>query len=79
MASANTEFWSWAIPANSTQKDLAYDGIRELSGKDATVRAALNGNGPVRPAAYEDPRIIENFPMPPPRRSARGMPRSPFR
>ena len=62
VASANTEFWSWAIPANSTQKDLAYDLIRELSGKDATVRAALNGNGPVRPAAYEDPRIIEKLP-----------------
>ncbi len=61
-ASANTEFWSWAIPANSKQKDLAYDLIRELSGKDATVRAALNGNGPVRPAAYDDPRIIEKLP-----------------
>lgn len=61
-ASANTEFWSWAIPANSTQKELAYDLIRELSGKDATVRAALNGNGPVRPAAYDDPRVIERLP-----------------
>lgn len=61
-ASANTEFWSWAIPANSTQKDLAYDLIRELSGPDATVRAALNGNGPVRPAAYDDPRVIEKLP-----------------
>jgi multiple sugar transport system substrate-binding protein len=61
-ASANTEFWSWAIPANSKQRDLAYGLIRELSSKDATVRAALNGNGPVRPAAYEDPRIIEKLP-----------------
>jgi multiple sugar transport system substrate-binding protein len=62
VASANTEFWSWAIPGNSKQKDLAWDLVRELSGKDATVRAALNGNGPVRPAAYEDPRIIEKLP-----------------
>jgi multiple sugar transport system substrate-binding protein len=62
VASANTEFWSWAIPANSTQKDLAYDLIRELSSEDATVRAALNGNGPVRPAAYDDPRVIEKLP-----------------
>lgn len=60
--SANTEFWSWAIPGNSTQKELAYDLIRELSSKDATVRAALNGNGPVRPAAYDDTRIIERLP-----------------
>jgi multiple sugar transport system substrate-binding protein len=61
-ASANTEFWSWAIPANSTQKELAYDLVRELSSNDATVRAALNGNGPVRPAAYDDPRVIEKLP-----------------
>lgn len=61
-ASANTEFWSWAIPANSTQKELAYDLVRELSSPDATVRAALNGNGPVRPAAYDDPRVIEKLP-----------------
>lgn len=61
-ASANTEFWSWAIPGNSKQKELAYDLIRELSSKDATVRAALNGNGPVRPAAYEDPRVIQKLP-----------------
>lgn len=61
-ASANTEFWSWSIPANSTQKELAYDLIRELSGEDATVRAALNGNGPVRPSAYDDPRVIERLP-----------------
>jgi len=62
VASANTEFWSWAIPGNSKQKDLAWDLIRELSSKDATVRAALNGNGPVRPAAYDDPRIIQKLP-----------------
>ncbi|RYE09640.1 MAG: extracellular solute-binding protein [Hyphomicrobiales bacterium] len=61
-SAANTEFWSWAIPGNSTQKELAYDLIRELSSKEATVRAALNGNGPVRPAAYDDPRIIEKLP-----------------
>jgi multiple sugar transport system substrate-binding protein len=61
VASANTEFWSWAIPANSKQKDLAYDLIRELSSKDATVRAALNGNGPVRPAAYDDARVTEKL------------------
>ncbi len=61
-SAANTEFWSWAIPANSKQKELAFDLIRELSSKDATVRAALNGNGPVRPGAYEDPRIVEKLP-----------------
>lgn len=61
-ASANTEFWSWAIPANSANKELAWDLIRTLSSEDATVRAALNGNGPVRPAAYEDPRVIEKLP-----------------
>ena len=46
-----------AIPKNSKQKELAWDLIRELSSKENTVRIALNGNGPVRPAAYDDERL----------------------
>ena len=52
-----TEIWSMAIPKNSKQKELAWDLIRELSSKENTVRIALNGNGPVRPAAYDDERL----------------------
>jgi len=52
-----TEIWSMAIPKNSKQKELAWDLIRELSSKENTVKIALNGNGPVRPAAYDDERL----------------------
>ena len=52
-----TEIWSMAIPKNSKQKELAWDLIRELSSKENTVKVALNGNGPVRPAAYDDERL----------------------
>lgn len=59
---ALTEIWSMAIPKNSKNKELAWSLIRELSSRENTVRVALNGNGPVRPAAYEDKRLVEKLP-----------------
>lgn len=56
------EIWSMAIPKNSKHKDLAWDLIRELSSKENTARAALNGNSPVRTTTYTDPRVLELFP-----------------
>jgi len=50
------------VPKNSIQKELAWSLIRELSSPANTVRAALNGNGPVRPAAYSDTRLKEKLP-----------------
>ena len=57
-----TEVWYLVIPKNAPHKELAWDLIRTLSAPDATVREALNGNGAVRPAAYEDPRIVAALP-----------------
>ena len=59
---ATSDFWSMAIPRNARQKPLAWSFIRELSGKEATVRQALNGNGPVRASAYADPRLAAAVP-----------------
>lgn len=59
---AMTEIWAFAVPKNSIQKELAWSLIRELSSPANTVRAALNGNGPVRPAAYSDTRLKEKLP-----------------
>ena len=59
---ANTEFWSMAIPRNSTNKDLALSLIQELARPDNTIRAALNGNGSVRPSDYADPRVVDYLP-----------------
>jgi multiple sugar transport system substrate-binding protein len=56
------EVWSMAIPQNSANKDLAWDLIRELSTMENTIRAALNGNSPVHPSAYNDPRVVEMYP-----------------
>ncbi len=59
---AMTEIWSMAIPKNSKNKELAWDLARELSGPENTTLVALNGNGPVRPAAYSDKRLQERLP-----------------
>lgn len=57
-----TEFWSFVIPRNSKNKELAWSLVKAMSAKEAVIRAALNGNGPVRPSAYNDPRIKAAIP-----------------
>lgn len=59
---AMTEIWAMCIPDNGQNKDLAWDFIRHMSSPDATRRAALNGNGPIRPAAYDDAGVQERLP-----------------
>ncbi len=59
---STAEFWAMTIPNNYPHKELAWSLIRELSTKEAAVRSALNGNGPVRPSAYADPRIQAGIP-----------------
>jgi multiple sugar transport system substrate-binding protein len=61
-STAMTEIWSMAIPRNSRNKELAWDLARELASKENTVRVALNGNGPVRPASYADERLKKTLP-----------------
>ncbi len=60
---AQTEVWYLVIPKNSQHKQLAWSLIKALSSPDATVREALNGNGPTRPAAYKDQRIMAANPF----------------
>ncbi|GGA61723.1 ABC transporter substrate-binding protein [Pelagibacterium lentulum] len=62
VAPTKVEFWSMAIPANSQNKELAWQFIKHMSGREATLSAALNGNGPVRNSTYDDPRVMENLP-----------------
>ena len=57
LAPAKTDIWAASIPANGGKAALAWSFIRFISSPDSTVRAALNGNGPVRAAAYQDPRV----------------------
>jgi multiple sugar transport system substrate-binding protein len=62
VAPTKVEFWSMAIPKNSQNKDLAWKYIKSMSSPEATLAAALNGNGPVRNDTYDDPRVIERLP-----------------
>ena len=58
-APVRTEFWAMFIPQNASNPELAWDFIRNASSPENTIRGALNGNGPVRPSAYDDPRMAE--------------------
>lgn len=60
-APAKTEFWSMCIPKNATNKAHAWSLIKELSSKENTIKAALNGNGPVRRSAYTDARFTSTL------------------
>ena len=55
VAPSKTSLWSLVIPKNARNKDLSWSYIRHVLGKDKTVKAAINGNGPVRRSTYEDP------------------------
>lgn len=62
VAPAKVETWSMAIPKTSKNKKLAWSLIREMASKQSTLKAALNGNGPVRASAYADPAFIGKLP-----------------
>lgn len=58
-----TENWSMVLPKNSSKHELAWSLIQELSSRENTLRAALNGNSPVRIGTYEDPRYKDVYPF----------------
>jgi multiple sugar transport system substrate-binding protein len=59
---AKTSVWAMAIPRNARNKALSWSLVKYLSTPENTVLEALNGNGPVRPAAYDDPRVEKLIP-----------------
>ncbi len=59
---AKTSVWAMGVPRNGRKKELAWSLVRHLSLPESTIRAAMNGNGPVRPSAYADPRVKEVVP-----------------
>jgi multiple sugar transport system substrate-binding protein len=56
-APAKTSVWAMAIPSNARDKAQSWQFIKALSGREPTIAAAINGNGPVRSSAYADPRV----------------------
>jgi multiple sugar transport system substrate-binding protein len=61
VAPAKVEFWSMAIPRNSKHKKLAWSLIKEMLSKESTLKAALNGNGPVRNSTYDIPSFANSL------------------
>jgi multiple sugar transport system substrate-binding protein len=59
---ATAEFWCMMIPRNARSKDVAWSLIREISSRENTVRAAMNGNQPARVSAYADQRLVAAVP-----------------
>ena len=62
VAPAKVEFWAMAIPKASKNKKQAWSLIREMASKQATLKAALNGNGPVRASTYADAGFTSKLP-----------------
>ena len=59
---AKTSVWAMALPRNARNKERSWSLVRELSLPASTVAATLNGNGPVRPSAYEDAKVRQLIP-----------------
>ena len=62
VAPAKVEFWGMAIPKGAQRKELSWSFIKAMVTKQATLMAALNGNGPVRQSTYDDPRLRATIP-----------------
>ena len=59
---AKTSVWAMAIPRNSSNKELSWSLIKHLTLPESVVAETLNGNGPVRPSAYDDARVKARIP-----------------
>ncbi len=57
-------WWGAGIPKNSSAetKELAYKFLHYFVSKDAQLKMALNGNGPIRASTYADPTYQEDVP-----------------
>jgi multiple sugar transport system substrate-binding protein len=62
VAPAKVETWSMVVPKAARDKKLSWSFLRALSSKEATLMAALNGNGPVRSSTYDEPRFARTLP-----------------
>ncbi len=62
VAPAKVEFWTMVIPANAKHKDLAWDLVKTMVSPENTLKAALNGNGPVRASTYDSAEMKNQLP-----------------
>lgn len=62
VAPVKSEIWSLAIPRNARNRDAAVRALRHVGSAGASLRAALNGNGPVRLSTLRDPAYAARVP-----------------
>jgi multiple sugar transport system substrate-binding protein len=62
VAPVKSEFWVLAIPKNAKNKSASWDFIRYASTPDASLKAGLNGNGPVRRSTLTDKKYRDSIP-----------------
>ena len=62
VAPAKVEFWTMVIPANAKNKALSWDLIKTMVSPENTLKAALNGNGPVRASTYDTDEMKGQLP-----------------
>lgn len=61
--SSVVEAWAMVIPANATDKELAWSFIKEVSSKKNTLIMALNGNGPARVSTFSEAELVKKNPL----------------
>jgi multiple sugar transport system substrate-binding protein len=54
--------WGWGIPANSSQKDEAWQFIEWVESAEIVRERALRGHAPTRTDAFNDPEVLELYP-----------------
>lgn len=62
VAPVKSEIWVLAIPKNARNRAGAIRALRHIGSADASLRAALNGNGPVRLSTLNDTRYSATVP-----------------
>lgn len=62
VAPVKSEIWVLAIPKNARNRAGAIRALRHIGSAEASLRAALNGNGPVRLSTLNDARYTATVP-----------------
>ncbi len=62
VAPVKSEIWVLAIPKNTRNRAGAIRALRHIGSAEASLRAALNGNGPVRLSTLNDARYTATVP-----------------
>lgn len=54
--------WLFGIPVEAENKDLAWEFIEFMTGKEAQLQSAFNANAPTRRSVFTDPEVQEMWP-----------------